>query len=498
LGGGVYRSRLSKPLDEDAFHYLSSLSEDAEIFLEDILGTEAHVVMLYEQGLLSRLEVSKILSAIERLRSLWIDGKLSLEGEYEDVHEFIEAFILKEAGIEVGGKVHTGRSRNDQVALDMRLRVRGYLLEIWRLLLDLAETLLSRAEEEQGTIMVLYTHLQHAQIGYLSHYFLAHLDQLLRDLERLKSCYRRVNRSPLGASAIGGSILPLNRLRVAELLGFEGIIENSVDAVSSRDFVLEAASVSAILMAHLSRIAEDLVVWSSTEFGYVELPDELASPSSIMPQKKNPCILELLRARAGKVFGLLTSLLSIVKGVPTGYNRDLQESKPSLWEILKTTRDSLKILGKVFKGMTVKRERLLEAASKSYAPAVDLAELLIKHSGLSLREAHRVVGELVRRFTEEGRSLRSLDPETLRNISQQVLGRAISLPENTLNILKDVSRIPLERATRGSPNPKEIKRMIEERRRVLDEAEAELKSEVKKIREREEKLKEIISKLISK
>lgn len=497
MGDGVYRSRLSRPLDEDAFHYLSSLAEDAEIFLEDILGTEAHLVMLYEQGLLSRSEASKILSAIERLRSLWMDGKLKLEGEYEDVHEFIEAFILKEAGVKVGGKVHTGRSRNDQVALDIRLRVRGYLLEIWRLLLNLANTLLSRAERERRTIMVLYTHLQHAQIGYLSHYFLAHLDQLLRDLERLKSCYRRVNRSPLGASAIGGSILPLNRLRIAELLGFEGVVENSIDAVSSRDFVLEAASVSAILMAHISRVAEDLVLWSSTEFDYVELPDELASPSSIMPQKKNPCILELLRARAGKVMGLLTSLFSIVKGIPTGYNRDLQESKPPLWEILKTTRDSLRILEKVFRKIIIKRERLLETALKSYAPAVDLAELFIKYSGLPMREAHRVVGELVRRFTEEGHSLRDLDLETLEMISRQVLGKTVSLPENALNLLKDVSEIPLERATTGSPNPQEIERMIEERKQALVKAEVELEFEVKKIRESEEKLRKIITNLIN-
>ena len=303
--GGLYRSRLGKRMDEEALRYLSSLGEDREILLEDIEGTEAHVIMLCKQEIIQVNEARQILKVLEELKEKALRGELELKGDFEDVHEFIESQIIKRLGVEVGGKVHTGRSRNDQVALDIRLRVRRYLVEIWKEALDLAETILSRAEEEKETIMLHYTHLQPAQVGYLSHYLLAYLDHLLRDIERLEECYHRVNKSPLGACAIAGSTLPLDRRLVAELLGFEGIIENSLDAVSSRDFALEALSISAIMMTNLSRIAEDLITWCSREFGYAELPDELASPSSVMPHKKNPCILELLRAKTARIIGCL-------------------------------------------------------------------------------------------------------------------------------------------------------------------------------------------------
>jgi len=303
--GGLYRSRLEK-MDEEALSYLSSLAEDQEILLDDIEGTMAHVIMLCEQGIIPRDDAAKILSVLKELREKAIQGELRLEGDYEDVHEFVESKVIERLGIEIGGKLHTGRSRNDQIALDIRLRARRLLLEIWEAALKLAEELLSRAEKELETPIIHYTHLQHAQVGYVSQYLLAHLDHLLRDIERLEGCYRRTNRSPLGACAVAGSTLPLNRELVARLLGFDGLVENSVDAVSSRDFALEALSAVAIMMVNLSRISEDLIIWSTSEFDYVELPDSLASPSSIMPHKKNPCILELLRAKTAKVIGLLT------------------------------------------------------------------------------------------------------------------------------------------------------------------------------------------------
>lgn len=467
--GGLYRSRLEE-MDEEALSYLSSLSEDQEILLDDLEGTEAHVIMLCEQKIISRADAAKILSVLEDLREKALRGELKLEDGFEDVHEFIESMVIERLGVEVGGKLHTGRSRNDQIALDIRLRTRRLLLEIWEAALKLAEELLSKAEKEIETPMIHYTHLQHAQVGYVSHYLLAHLDHLLRDIERIEECYRRVNRSPLGACAIAGSTLPLDRMLVARLLGFEGIVENSIDAVSSRDFALEALSAAAILMANLSRIAEDLITWSSSEFGYVELPDSLASPSSIMPHKKNPCILELLRAKAAKVIGLLAGSLTLMKGIPTGYDRDMQEGKPLIWEALRETRDSIIIMAKAISQVEFKKDKLLEAAEQSYAPAIELTEALVKHAGISLREAHRLVGFIVKTLHGQGRPLRSLTGEELSAAASKILGKTIKLQDQVLERLLDPRELPRLRVTPGSANPQEIRRMIEHRRGLLEGA----------------------------
>jgi len=495
--GGLYRSRLGKQMDEEALRYLSSLSEDREILLEDLEGTEAHVIMLHKQKIISTSEAKQILEILEELKEKVSKNELSLEGEFEDVHELIESQVVKRLGVNIGGKMHTGRSRNDQVALDIRLRVRRYLIEIWRTALDLAETLLSRAEKEKNAIMLHYTHLQPAQVGYLSHYLLANLDHLLRDIDRVEECYHRVNRSPLGACATAGSTLPLDRRLVAELLGFEGIVENSIDAVSSRDFALEALSISAIIMANLSRIAEDLIIWSSHEFGYVELPDDLASPSSVMPHKKNPCILELLRAKTGKVIGLTTSALTMMKAIPTGYDRDLQELKPIIWEALKETRDSLRILRKVVQRIAFKRERMLESASRSYAPAIELAEALIKHSGLSLREAHILVGALVKSLHESGKPLKDLDLKQLTDLAQQMLGKSISLPEGVFQRIIDSEDVPKLRATEGASAPTEIQKMIEDRRNIIRSRRRALEEALKNLSNSRQKFEESLAKLLN-
>ncbi|MDW8022095.1 MAG: argininosuccinate lyase [Nitrososphaerota archaeon] len=494
--GGLYRSRLGKEMDEEAVSYLSSLRDDEEILLEDIEGTQAHVIMLYEQGIISRDEARQILRALEELKGEAAEGKIELRGGFEDIHELIESYIISRVGREVGGKVHSGRSRNDQVALDIRLRVRRYLLEIWREALSLGRALLSRAEEEKEAMIIHYTHLQHAQVGYISHYLLAHLDHLLRDLERLEACYHRVNKSPLGACAIAGSTLPLNRNRVAELLGFDGLVENSVDAVSSRDFALEAVAVAAIMMTNLSRVAEDLIIWSSSEFGYVELPDELASPSSVMPHKKNPCILELLRAKSGKIIGLLTSLLTIMKGTPTGYNRDLQEAKTLIWEALKEARDSAKILTKVVQGIRFREERILERVEESYAPAIELAEALMIHAKLSLRDAHKLVGALVRQLHDEEKSLRDLDYKTLEDVSEKVLGKRVNLPEEDLRKAINPKEATKARKTAGASTPNEIARMLEERRESLEKTAEGFEINLKKLLRSREKFEETIFMLI--
>ena len=493
--GGLYRSRLEK-MDEEALSYLSSLAEDQEILLDDIEGTMAHVIMLCEQGIIPRDDAAKILSVLKELREKAIQGELRLEGDYEDVHEFVESKVIERLGIEIGGKLHTGRSRNDQIALDIRLRARRLLLEIWEAALKLAEELLSRAEKELETPIIHYTHLQHAQVGYVSQYLLAHLDHLLRDIGRIEGCYRRTNMSPLGACAVAGSTLPLNRELVARLLGFDGLVENSVDAVSSRDFALEALSAVAIMMVNLSRISEDLIIWSTSEFDYVELPDSLASPSSIMPHKKNPCILELLRAKTAKVIGLLTGSLSLMKGLPTGYDRDMQEGKLLLWMALREARSSLNIMAKTISSIKFKRDKIIEAIEQSYAPAIELTEALIKHAGLSLREAHKLVGSIVKTLHEQGRALRTLTPEELSTAASRVLGKSITLPPIVLEKAIDAMEIPGQRMTVGSASPREIRKMIERRREMLAQAWAGFKSAEKNLLQArqffEESLKRIV------
>ena len=482
---GIYRSRLGE-MDEEALSYLSSLAEDREILIDDIEGSEAHVIMLCEQKIIPERDAKLILEALEELKEKAMREELRLEGRFEDVHELIEAKLIEKLGTEVGGKLHTGRSRNDQVALDIRLRARKLLLELWEEALKLGEALLSKAEEELETLAIHYTHLQQAQLGYLSHYLISHLDHLLRDVERIRECYRRTNKSPLGACAVAGSTLPLDRLRVAELLGFDGIVENSIDAVSSRDFALEAISTAAILMTNLSRLAEDLIIWSSSEFDYVELPDSLASPSSVMPHKKNPCILELLRARAGRVIGVLTASLAMLKGIPTGYDRDLQEGKPLIWEALKLASSSLRILAKVVSRLKIKREKLLRSAEESYAPAIELAEALMKHANLSLREAHRLVGALVRSLHQSGKTLKDLTPEKISEAAERVLGKSAALPEQILEKLSKVEEVPRLRLTRGSSSPGEVRRQLDKRRLALDGLREELevvKKDLSKSRE---------------
>ena len=276
LVSGVYRSRLGERVDKSASRFMSSIEDDERILLDDVIGTMAHDIMLHEQKIISKQDLKAILTSLEELRTLWIQDKIKLDPEFEDVHEFVEDYVIKKIGQEVGGKLHTGRSRNDQVALDLRMYIRRELNEISRQILDLINILLEKASDTSDTVMVGYTHLQHGQITSFGHYLLSYTDTLFRDLERIRECYTRLN-SPLGACALAGSSFPLDRMKTAKLLGFNDIVENSIDAVSSRDFAIETVSCLATVMMNLSRVSEDLIIWSSTEFGYVEVSDEYAS-----------------------------------------------------------------------------------------------------------------------------------------------------------------------------------------------------------------------------
>jgi argininosuccinate lyase len=496
--GSLYRSRLTGKFDEETSSFVSSLKEDERIFEEDVDGTEAHDIMLFEQGLITEEELRRILFALEKLRSEWKRGEVELGPEAEDIHEFVEAYVIEEIGVETGGKLHTGRSRNDQVALDIRMRLRIELNETLEMVLSLVETLLKAAEDHVDTLMLLYTHTQPAQIGVFSHYLLAYADMLLRDFQRLQDCYGKVNLNPLGAGPIGGSSLNLNRKRTTSLLGFEGILENSIDAVSSKDFALEAASALAILMSTLSRVAEDFVLWSSAEFKYLEVADEYASVSSVMPQKKNPCTLELIRGKTGKVYGALTNLLTAVKGLPTGYSRDLQETKTPLWESLETVKTSLRILAGVVSTVKVNKGVMREAASESYAFAVDLAERLVEAESLSFREAHKLVGNLVKEMLASGVKPRNLKPEMLETLAERVLEKSVSVSGEVVESVVEVESCLSRRKTLGSPARGEVKRMIKARRRLMTAQRKRLASQVGRLEESRKNLTETVKKNLSK
>ena len=313
--------------------YVSSLNDDVAIAHYDIIGSQAHTIMLYENRVITKKEVKKILKGLENLKK----EKFEKKSSSEDIHELIESLLIKRIGIDAGGKMHTARSRNDQVALDIRMKIRDDINIVCQCLLDMIKSLVQLAKKHQETIVPLYTHLQQAQVGLFSHYLLAYADALFRDLDRLYVTYGRVNENPLGAGPIGGTSIQIDRQSTGKMLGLKGIVENSIDATTTRDSAVEYIAAIAILMTNLSRISKDFSIWSTSEFSFLQLSDEFSSPSSVMPQKKNPDILELTRGKTSHVIGNLTSMLSTIQGLPSGYSRDLQQINPSIWSASKIT-----------------------------------------------------------------------------------------------------------------------------------------------------------------
>jgi len=494
---GLYRSRVGGRIVDYVARFSSSLVDDRCILEEDIDGTEAHDIMLHEQGVITRQDLVQILGTLEKLRDEWKEGKTLLEGEYEDVHEFVEAYVIGLVGIKVGGKLHTGRSRNDQVALDIRMRLRNDLCSVSSLTLELVNALFVKAEVHVRTPFVLYTHMQHAQVGTFGHFLLAYVEMLLRDVQRLLDCYDRVNLSPLGAGPIGGTSLTISRNRTAILLGFDGLVKNSLDATSSRDFMLEAAACMAILMVGLSRMVEDLILWSSSEFGFVELSDEFASVSSIMPQKKNPTVLELIRGKTGRVIGDLSGLLSMVKGLPSGYSSDFQETKPLLWDNCDQTADSLRVLAGVVSSLTVNTERSSAVASASYVFATDLAERLVAEKLLTFREAHRVVGHLVREMVDRNMQPKDLSSSMVEEAVQKVLGKRVHVDAVVVSDVKDPARSIMMRKSLGSPNPMQCEHLLKDLKEEAAACTAAFSTRREKLEASASRLRELVGKFLS-
>lgn len=454
----MYRSRPKDKLDDNVLRFLSSMQHDQSILYYDVLGSEAHSIMLQEMGHLTSGELNKVLSALEEARLK--PEKIETDG-YEDIHEAVEAFVIKKAGMEAGGKMHTARSRNDQVVLDIRMKIRDDINDVCAALASLIEGLVLRAKESTQVPMPMYTHLQHAQIGTFSHFLLSYAYALMRDMERLYLVYQRVNQSPLGACAIGGSSISIDRKRTAVLLGFDSIIRNSIDATSSRDSFLEYAATLAILTSTLGRIAEDFIIWSTTEFGYIELADHYSSTSSAMPQKKNPDPLELTRAKAAIVTSHLVSMLGIVKALPSGYSRDLQDMKPPLLGASATTLDAIRVIDGTVRSLKANKEKMRQAASSSYAIAVDIAEQLVIKNKIPFRTAHKIVGALVDKAAKMNNM--PLAKLQLSDVGPVLKAQKSSVEAQELvKIIKEMTpEKSLEtRKSTGSPNLQEQEEMI--------------------------------------
>ncbi|MCV0400171.1 MAG: argininosuccinate lyase [Nitrosarchaeum sp.] len=452
----MYRSRLGTDLSDITLDYVSSLDDDSEIALYDILGSQAHVLMLHENQIITKTDAKKILSALEELKN----EKFDLPSGAEDIHELIESMVIKKAGMASGGKMHTARSRNDQVALDIRMKIRDDINILCNCLLDTIEAIISLAKNHQKTIMPLYTHLQQAQAGVFSHYLIAHADVLFRDFDRLYTTFTHVNQSPLGAGPVGGTSIPIDRHSTAEMLGFDGLVENSLDATSSRDFVAEYVSMIAILMTNLSKIAEDFVIWSTTEFSFIELADEFTSPSSVMPQKKNPDILELTRGKTAEIIGNLTAILTTIKGLASGYGRDLQQIKSSIWSTSKISISALLILKSILLTLHVNEKQMKKATESSYLIALDIAEHLVQ-KGIPFRTTHKIAGSLVQIAHASKKPLNKLD---IKEISKAIDGTKTD-PKMVLEIIQNTSITSSlkDRVSFGSSGYGEQKRMIEDR-----------------------------------
>ena len=414
----MWRGRFQAPTDERVQAFNASVDIDREFALEDVEGSVAHTRMLAEQGILERDEAVKIIAGLEAIRDEITAGRFEWREDLEDVHMNVEYALGKRIG-PLGGKLHTARSRNDQVATDFRLWLRRRIVETMDSLTLAREALVDLAERHLGVIMPGYTHLQIAQPVLFSHHLMAYVEMLGRDRERFSDSLPRVNVSPLGAGALAGTGFAIDRERSAELLGFDRPAANSLDAVSDRDFAIEYLANASILAMHLSRFHEELILWSSPAFGFISLPDSHTTGSSIMPQKKNPDVSELIRGKTGRIYGALMGLLTVMKGLPLAYNKDMQEDKVGVIDTARTITDILDLTATMIPLIEPHPERMAAAAAAAHGNATDLADYLVS-KGLPFREAHHIVGRLVAIAIDQGRRLEELDLADMRTVSERI------------------------------------------------------------------------------
>ena len=455
----LWGGRFTKETDKLVYNFNASISFDQKFYAQDIRGSIAHVTMLQKQGILTKEEKESIIEGLKGIQADVENGTLEITDEYEDIHSFVEANLIDRIG-DAGKKLHTGRSRNDQVALDMRLYTRDEIEALDTLLKELLEVLLKLMKEHIETYMPGFTHLQKAQPVTLAHHLGAYFEMFKRDRLRMKDIRKRMNYCPLGAGALAGTTYPLDREYTAELLGFDGPTLNSMDSVSDRDYLIEMLSAMSTVMMHLSRFCEEVIIWNSNEYQFVEIDDAYSTGSSIMPQKKNPDIAELVRGKSGRVYGALVSMLTTMKGIPLAYNKDMQEDKELTFDAIDTVKGCLALFTGMISTMTFNKDIMEASAKNGFTNATDAADYLVNH-GVPFRDAHGIVGQLVLFCIDKNIALDDMTLDEFKAISpvfEEDIYQAISL-----------KTCVEKRMTIGAPGPEAMKKVIESCKKRLEE-----------------------------
>ena len=453
----LWGGRFTKQTDQLVFDFNASITFDKRLFHEDVTGSIVHATMLAKQGILTEEERKSIVEGLTGILEDVDDGTLAIDETQEDIHSFVEATLIDRIG-DAGKKLHTGRSRNDQVALDMRLYTRARVAEIDGLLKKLLEAILDTMENNLDTYMPGFTHLQKAQPITLSHHYGAYFEMFKRDRQRLTDIYKRMNYCPLGAGALAGTTYPLDREYTARLLRFEGPTLNSIDSVADRDYLIEFLSALSTIMMHLSRFSEEIIIWNSNEYQFVELDDAYSTGSSIMPQKKNPDIAELVRGKNGRVYGALMALLTTMKGLPLAYNKDMQEDKEMAFDAMDTAADCITLFTGMIQTMKFRKDRMAKSAMNGFTNATDAADYLVG-KGVPFRDAHGIIGRLVLYCIEKDASIDALSLEELRSISDK-------FDEDIYDAISLKTCVE-KRLTIGAPGEKMMKQVIEKNKEYL-------------------------------
>ena len=455
----MWAGRFTKEIDETVNAFNSSIAFDGRMYKHDIQGSIAHATMLGDCGIISKEDSLIIIKGLNEILADIESGKLEMDMTAEDIHMFIEAELTKRYG-DVGKRLHTSRSRNDQVALDIRLYLRDEIEEVKKLAVKLVETLCNLASQHLNTIMPGYTHLQRAQPITFAHHLMAYAQMLLRDIDRLNDTKKRMNRCPLGSGALAGTTYPIDRQQTSALLGFDAPMRNSLDGVSDRDSCVELANTLSLLMVHLSRFSEEIIMWCSWEFKFVELDDAYATGSSIMPQKKNPDITELIRGKTGRVIGDLTTLLTMLKGLPLAYNKDMQEDKEAIFDAVDNVKLCLKTFIPMLETMTVNKENMRNAAARGFINATDCADYLVK-KGLPFRDAYKITGTLVGYCIKNNLTLETLPIEEYKKMTE--------LFDNDVYDAISLETCVNQRISEGAPSPVSVEKQIAETKKELEE-----------------------------
>ena len=470
---------------DDVVKFTSSIESDERLLKHVVDINKAHIVMLIEQGIIDPAAGTQIFDVLKDL-----DGRLTLKPSHEDVHMAVEEEVIKATGPEVGGNLHIAKSRNDQVSTAIRIALREELIQLMKLTVDLHSTILRSSKEHTETLIPGYTHLQPAQPITFAHYLISFYDALSRDLDRVLEAYGRVDQCPMGAGALATTSFPINRERVAELLGFSSVLENSLDAVASRDFILETLSSLSIMAVNVSRFVEDLTIWCTSEFRLIELPDEFSSTSSIMPQKKNPEVLEVIRARMGCIIGDLISSLTMMKGLPSSYNLDLQEVTPKLWDALEVMEGSLKMLSKLIPSLDVEGN-VFTRRDLTFTTSTELANMLVRKYQIPFRTAHNIVGAVAKILIENNQSLLDTTPEMLQEAAK-ILGLTLRVDMEDIRSAVDPANFVESHSARGGPSIKEVSRMIDARETTSSRLQSQISEKQNRLLDANGKLGQII------